>query len=99
MRKGMSAEGAIIVVVIFGLVMVVLAVLYNALFTVGQDEFTKKECQLSLQLTKSVEKYSKIGCITAVENPVPLCGISSCFARIIWSIGCRAFCKKEGMTG
>jgi hypothetical protein len=72
MRKGMSAEWAMVVVIIAGIVMVIAAIVYTTLYDVGKKEFSKRECQLSLQLTRSVDRTFRYSCINPLPSPIPL---------------------------
>ena len=72
----MSAEGAIVVIVVFGIVLIIAAVLYTTLFDIGNKEFSKAECRTSLLLTANVQQkidtYVTWWCVTPASNPIPI---------------------------
>jgi len=73
MRQGKSLEGTLVLIVVFGIVMVIFAILYRELYDIGDKEFTKKECQSSLLLTRSFDVATpKPICIKPVDNPIPI---------------------------
>ena len=72
-RKGdVSMHGAMLTVIIFGIIMIVLILLYNMLFALSKQQFTKEECQASLLLTRAADINKNAMCVAPVDNPIPL---------------------------
>jgi hypothetical protein len=70
-RRGVSTESAIVLLAVFAIVFLILVIAYKQLFGELKDEFTERECQLSLLATKAVDS-AQPACMLKVTNPVPL---------------------------
>lgn len=70
LKRGMTMEGALVTIAIFGIVLILLAIMYKTFYAVGQQEFTEKECQTSLLLTRAAD-VSPI-CKVEASTPVPI---------------------------
>ena len=71
-RRGMSLEGALMLLVLFGAVFLITALLYRSLLTAGKEGFSDKECQASLLLTRVADTALSPACFKVASNPVPL---------------------------
>lgn len=72
-RKGdVSMHGAMLSVIIFGIVMIVLILLYNMIFSLSKAQFTVQECQASLLLTRAADLNKNAMCVAPIDNPIPL---------------------------
>jgi hypothetical protein len=69
-RGNFSLEAAIAVIIVFGIVMVISIFVYKKLLDVGREEFTEKECQASLDLTRKFDLNPV--CFVEAPNPVAL---------------------------
>ncbi len=68
----MSIETALVTLVVFGAVFIVIALLYKSMLATGKNEFSDKECQLSLLLTRAADKPLSLACVKPIDNPIPL---------------------------
>ncbi|MBR9700260.1 hypothetical protein GOV11_00135 [Candidatus Woesearchaeota archaeon] len=69
MKKGtVGLEAALVAIVLMGVAVIFLALTYKSLFTLAEDEFSEKECQTSLMLTKNLKDLTTISCIQPAPN-------------------------------
>ena len=71
-RRGTSIESAIVTLVVFGAVFIIIALLYKSMLETGKKEFSDKECQASLLVTRIVDKPLSLACVKVADNPIPL---------------------------
>jgi hypothetical protein len=72
MRKGNLVASGILTAIIFLVAAIVILIIYNLLFTFTKSEFSQKECQTSLLLTRNLDARGNLFCVATVDNPIPL---------------------------
>jgi hypothetical protein len=70
-KKGMDLTSALIIIVIFGAVFIVIAILYKEFLSVGESQFTQSQCQTSLLLTQGVGQLRPF-CFQDSPQPISL---------------------------
>ena len=69
MKKGVvGLETALVGIVLTASTILVLAVMFKIFFASAEGEFTEKQCQTSLQLTRQLDDTLSISCVQPVPN-------------------------------